>query len=323
MRTPPTNWTTYNARNEVGSYRRTFTLPAEWNGREVYINFDGVDSFFYLWVNGYFAGFSKNSRSTAQFDITPYVTDGENVLAVEVYRSSDGSFLESQDMFRLPGIFRTVALEAKPKVQVRYFTILPDLSADNANGTLTLTANVRNLTPQANNHLTLTYTLYKNVLYSDENMLVETFDVDEAFDVNPNGAETAVTTTISTSKPALWSAEAPWRYTVVGELKDIAGRVVETFSAHTGFRKVEIHDTQAEDDEFGLAGRYFYVNSKPVKLRGVNRHESHPAVGHALTHEMMEEDLFLMKRANINHVRNSHYPDDPYWYYLCDRYGNY
>ena len=322
MRTPPETWTTYKTRNEVGLYRRTFTLPDGWDGREVYINFDGVDSFFYLWVNGYFVGFSKNSRNTAQFDITPYLADGENVLAVEVYRSSDGSFLEAQDMFRLPGIFRTVALEAKPKVQVRDFTVLPDLADDYADGTLTLTACVRNLTAAHADGLRLTYYIYKNVLYSDETMLVETFDVDDPFDV-VGGGETSVTTTIGIAKPAQWSAEAPWRYTVVGELTDGSGRVVETFSTHTGFRKVEIKETPAEADDFHMAGRYFYVNGRPVKLRGVNRHESHPAVGHALTREMMEEDLFLMKRANINHVRNSHYPDDPYWYYLCDRYGIY
>jgi len=324
MRTPPATWTTYAARNEVGSYRRTFSLPANWEEREVYINFDGVDSFFYLWVNGYFVGFSKNSRNTAQFDITPYLRAGEeNVLAVEVYRSSDGSFLEAQDMFRLPGIFRTVALEAKPKIQVRDFTITPDLSAEGDDGKLTLTASIKNLTTLPVDGWTLTYYLYKNVLYSDENMLVETYDVDDAFDIAPDGASTAVTTTLNVRKPARWSAEAPWRYTVVGELANAEGQIVETFSAHTGFRKVEIKDTPAEEDEFGLAGRYFYVNGKPVKLKGVNRHESHPAVGHALTREMMEEDLFMMKRANINHVRNSHYPDDPYWYYLCDRYGIY
>ena len=323
MRTPPENWTTYSVRNEVGSYRRSFSLPEGWDGREVFVNFDGVDSFFYLWVNGYFVGFSKNSRNTAQFDITPYLVEGDNVLAVEVYRSSDGSFLEAQDMFRLPGIFRTVALEAKPKVQVRDFTITPDLSEDYVDGTLTLTADVRNLTASRASSYRLSYAIYKNTLYSDENVLVDAFEVDDAFDIEADGGSQAVTTTITMTNPVKWSAEAPWRYTVVGHLEDTYGKTVETFSTYTGFRKVEIKETAAENDEFGLAGRYFYVNGKTVKLRGVNRHESHPAVGHALTREMMEEDLFLMKRANINHVRNSHYPDDPYWYYLCDRYGIY
>ena len=129
MREPRKDWPTYKHRNEVGSYRRTFTVPAEWDGREVYLNFDGVDSFFYLYINGRYVGFSKNSRNLASFDISPYLVKGENTVAVEVYRNSDGSFLESQDMFRLPGIFRTVALTAKPKVQVRDVVAIPDFDA--------------------------------------------------------------------------------------------------------------------------------------------------------------------------------------------------
>lgn len=321
MRTPPTDWTTYRDRNEVGSYRRTFTLPEGWDGREVFINFDGVDSFFYLWINGYFAGFSKNSRNVAQFDITPYLHEGENNVSVEVYRSSDGSFLESQDMFRLPGIFRTVALESRPKVYVKDIIVTPDLDETYTDGQLTVTAIIQNLTELKANGYTLTYDLYANDLYSDENHYIDSYDVDDLITIDADGAMTKFTTTIDVPAPALWSAEAPWRYTLVGELADENNVVVEIFSTYTGFRKVEIKDTKAEDDEFGLTGRYFYVNGKTVKLKGVNRHESHPAVGHALTREMMEEDIFLMKRANINHVRNSHYPDDPYWYYLCDRYG--
>lgn len=125
---PPTNWTTYKDRNEVGSFRRDFDIPQDWDGREVFISFDGVDSFFYLWINGQYVGFSKNSRNTANFNITPYLQKGKNTVAAEVYRSSDGSFLEAQDMFRLPGIFRTVALYSTPKVQVRDLVVIPDLT---------------------------------------------------------------------------------------------------------------------------------------------------------------------------------------------------
>ncbi|MBO4590014.1 MAG: discoidin domain-containing protein [Bacteroidaceae bacterium] len=323
MRTPPADWTTYNARNEVGSYRRTFFLPEEWKGREVYVNFDGVDSFFYLWINGYFAGFSKNSRNTAQFDITPYLEEGENSISVEVYRSSDGSFLEAQDMFRLPGIFRTVALEAKPKVQVCDLVITPDLDETYTNGTLTIDAVMANLTALRAAGYRLVYDIYLCELYSDDNDYVGSYAVDNAFNILPQGSTTTLTTSIALPSPKKWSAEAPWRYIVVGSLMDEVGNVVDMVSAYTGFRKVEIKDTPAAEDEFGLKGRYFYVNGKPVKLKGVNRHESHPAAGHALTREMMKEDLFLMKRANINHVRDCHYPDDPYWYYLCDKYGIY
>ncbi len=323
MRTPPTNWTTYKNRNEVGSYRRTFSVPAAWNDREIYINFDGVDSFFYLWINGQYVGFSKNSRNVAQFNITPYLQVGENSVSVEVYRSSDGSFLEAQDMFRLPGIFRTVALEAKPKVQVRDVLVTPFVQPDNESGRLEVSALLRNALPQDVKNLHIDYTLYANTLYSDENTKTEAGCSVPVKWLARNGGETEVKAELVLKQPKLWSAEAPYRYVVVGELKDKQGNLVETFSTYTGFRSVGIRDTRSEDDEFGLAGRYFYVNGKPVKLKGVNRHESEPSVGHAVTREMMENDLFLMKRANINHVRDSHYPDDPYWYYLCDRYGIY
>ena len=155
MRTPPESWTTHDTRNEVGSYLRTFELPASWAGREVYINFDGVDSFFYLWINGRYVGFSKNSRNAAAFNITPYIRPGENLVAVEVYRNSDGSFLEAQDMFRLPGIFRSVSLYSTPAVQIRDLTAIPDLTADYRDGSLALTASVRNLSGRAASGYTL------------------------------------------------------------------------------------------------------------------------------------------------------------------------
>ena len=300
MRTPPENWTVYKTRNEVGSYRRNFEVPAGWDGKQVFINFDGVDSFFYLWINGKYVGFSKNSRNVAQFDITEYLQKGENVLAVEVYRSSDGSFLESQDMFRLPGIFRTVALEAKPKAHVR------DIKVDQTIAALGIKTDIKGA-----DGCKIDWHLYEVELYGDATTEVKTFkDCPADF-------------TISYPEAKPWSAERPQRYVLAGEFKDASGKVQDIFSTYVGFRGVEIRDTAAEDDEFGLAGRYFYINGKPAKLRGVNRHECEPSVGHALTREMMEEDVRIMKRANINHVRDSHYPDDPYWYYLCDKYGIY
>ncbi len=323
MRTPPAHWTTYKHRNEVGSYRRDFTLPAGWNGREVFINFDGVDSFFYLWINGQYVGFSKNSRNTASFDITPYLTAGKNTVAVAVYRSSDASFLEAQDMFRLPGIFRTVALTSVPKLHVRDLVVTPDLNSAFDEGTLSIKADIRNLDKKEAKGYSMVYSLYANKLYSDENTPLA--NVAAVASIVPVGKEGVVTceTTLALPKPLLWSAEAPHRYTLVGELKDKKGRTMETVSAYVGFRKVEIKDTPASEDEFGLAGRYYYINGKTVKLKGVNRHETNPALGHAITREQMEKEVMLMKRANINHVRNSHYPDDPYWYYLCDKYGIY
>lgn len=301
MRTPPSDWTTFMVRNEIGSYRRSFEVPAEWDGMRIYINFDGVDSFFYLWVNGMYVGFSKNSRNLAQFDITRYLVPGENQLAVEVYRYSDAGNLEAQDMFRLPGIFRTVALEAKPRACVRDIRVTPSLKAlDIAVETL-----------GAPEGCTIDYQLFEHPLYGDDNTLVA--------ECAAQGA--ACQLRFPDAKP--WSAEEPNRYTLVGILRDAEGRELDIFSTIVGFREVCIKDTPAADDEFGLTGRYFYLNGKPVKLRGVNRHETEPAMGHAITREVMEEDVRLVKRAGINHVRNSHYPDAPYWYWLCDKYGIY
>ena len=322
MRTPPETWTTYDARNEVGSYLRTFKLPASWAGREVYINFDGVDSFFYLWINGRYVGFSKNSRNAVSFNITPYLKSGENVVAVEVYRNSDGSFLEAQDMFRLPGIFRSVSLYSTPSVQIRDIVAIPDLTADYTDGSLTITADVRNLSERAVSDYKLSYSLYANHLYSDSVETLAATGSTTPFSIGAVAGESVVTE-LRLTAPRKWSAEEPWRYTLVAELKNGEGKTIEAVSTYVGFRKVEIKDTPASDDEFNLAGRYFYINGKPVKLKGVNRHETNPSRGHAVTRQDMERDIMLMKSANINHVRNSHYPDDPYWYYLCDKYGIY
>lgn len=311
MRTPPENWTMNKARNEVGSYKRTFTVPSEWNGMEVFIDFDGVDSFFYLWVNGKYVGFSKNSRNAARFNVTGYLQPGENQVAVEVYRNSDGSYFEAQDMFRLSGIFRTVALEAKPKTHLRDMKITPGFAdAKKTDGILNIGTDIVRESEKVKD-LSIDWHLYKNKLYSDEAEFVSTF---KGMPVNA---------VLACGNVEKWSAEVPHRYTLVGELKAKNGKVLDIFSTTVGFRDVAIRDTDASEDEFGLAGRYFYVNGKAVKLRGVNRHETDPVNGHAIGRDIMEKDVMMMKYANINHVRNSHYPDDPYWYFLCDKYGIY
>ena len=309
MRTPPTDWTTYDYRNEVGSYVREFEIPANWSGREIFIDFDGVDSFFYLWINGKYVGFSKNSRNVASFDITPYLQKGKNKVAVEVYRNSDGSFLESQDMFRLPGIFRTVALRATPKVQIFNLNILTDTKDENL-WQLNINTEVRNLSAKTAKHYQLRYVMYEVTLYEDD-VIPTAVQTQTSLSVLTPKTLGKTTTTIAVKNPKLWSAEAPHRYVLVAQLLDKKGKVVETVSSYFGFRKVEIKD------------KVYYLNGQPIKLKGVNRHETHPAQGHTLTHEQMQEDLFLMKRNNINHVRNSHYPPDPYWFYLCDKYGIY
>nr|WP_311472048.1 glycoside hydrolase family 2 TIM barrel-domain containing protein [uncultured Porphyromonas sp.] len=321
MRTPPKDWTTYRDRNEVGSYRRTFTLPEGWKGHSVYLNFDGVDSFFYLWVNGRYVGFSKNSRNLASFDISPYLNArGENTLAVEVYRSSDGSFLEAQDMFRLPGIFRSVYLTAKPQTQLRDLQVIPRCDRGTKEWSLDITSEITsqilaNRVPQG----ILRYRLYRVELYSDN-----VASVPDAVTEVRLPLEGSTKATLAVPQPRLWSAEQPNRYVLVAELYDKSGKkLLDRASVYTGLRQVEIRDTEAKDDEFGRKGRYFYVNDCPIKLKGTNRHETNPERGHAITREQMEQEVFLMKRANINHVRNSHYPPAPYWYYLCDKYGIY
>lgn len=323
MREPPKTWTSYKYRNEVGQYVRTFTVPKNWSKRRVMLNFDGVDSFFYLWVNGKYVGFSKNSRCLAQFDITEYLKGGENRIAVEVYRNSDGSFLETQDMFRMAGIIRSVYLTAVPEVRVRDVVAIPDFDSNYINGALNVRLSFDNLSRKDAKRYSVHCALYPVELYGDKAADTLAARASAAVrDITRGGKEQCeMQLTVPNAKH--WSAEAPWRYVLVGELKDGKGRTVETFSTYTGFRKVEIRDTPAKHDEFGKAGRYFYVNGRTVKLKGVNRHETNPERGHAVTRKQMLEEVMLMKRANINHVRNSHYPDNPYWYYLCDKYGIY
>ena len=330
-------WTVNEYPNEVGSYRRTFTVPADWKGRVVYINFDGVDSFFYLWINGHYVGFSKNSRNTASFNITPYLNkEGENVVAVEVYRNSDGSFLEAQDMFRLPGIIRSTYLTSVPEVElsdliVRTSQLSGNGITEEADAEIVVEANVRNLGKKAAKDLSVEYKVLPLKLYTDELAPASLYLDEEPAVGQPNaraqvnvGEDLSVAaTSINLHGAQTWSAEAPYRYVLTATLKDKKGKTLDVRSTYFGVRTVEIRDTKAEDDEFGLAGRYFYVNNKPVKLKGVNRHETNPWRGHAITKEQMQQEVFLMKQGNINHVRNSHYANDPYWYYLCDKYGIY
>lgn len=320
MREPPKNYTTYEYRNEVGSFRRSFDIPATWDGKEVYLNFDGVDSFFYLWINGRYVGFSKNSRNTARFDISPYINKGKNEIAVEVYRSSDGSFLEAQDMFRLPGIFRNVSVAATPKVHVADVKAIPAYT--DGKGTVNLNTTLQNLTAKTAKDLHIRWSLYKNRLFADDNELVATFEDAKAKTTCNSKGQAAIRQTLTVDNVAAWTAEAPDVYVVVGELMQ-GKKVLETISFQTGFRTVEIKDTPASQDEFGLAGRYYYINGKPVKLKGVNRHDTNPLTGKVISREQMEHEIMLMKRANINHIRTSHYPNDPYFYYLCNKYGIY
>ncbi|MES1180904.1 MAG: glycoside hydrolase family 2 TIM barrel-domain containing protein, partial [Verrucomicrobiota bacterium] len=301
LATPPTNYTAYVERDPVGSYRREFEVPSAWSGRRVFLTFDGVDSAFFLWINGEKVGFSVNSRNAAEFDITKYLKPGKNLLAAEVYTYSAGSYIEDQDMWRLSGIFRNVTLWSAPQIHIRDFFLKTDLDTNYRNATLSATVKVHNYSDQPAAARSLAVELY------DAKGRVVTKTQAAVPALNP-GAETAVDVSFPVTDPAKWTAETPNLYTTVLKLD---GQEPEIISAKTGFRKIEIKD------------RVFMINGVPVKLKGVNRHENWPDTGHYVPEEKMIRDLEVLKQGNVNHVRTCHYSDDPRWYELCDEYGIY
>jgi beta-galactosidase len=305
MSDPPRNWTAYDERNPVGSYRRDFEVPPEWKDRRIFITFDGVDSAFFLWINGQKVGYSVNSRNAAEFDITPYVKPGRNMVAVEVYRYSAGSYLEDQDMWRLSGIYRNVTLWSSPQVHIRNFFMNATLDSDYRNGMVESTFEVRNYSREGSREYTLGIDLYDRqgtrVAGSGNEMTPSRMAPGGRMDVG---------VTFKVANPAKWTAETPNLYTAVIALKT-GDQTTEILSARVGFRKVEIK------------GTVFMINGVPVKLKGANRHENWPDTGHYVTEERMIRDLEVLKQCNCNHVRTCHYSDDPRWYELCDEYGIY
>jgi len=268
--------------NTVNSYRRVFDLPADWQGRRILITFDGVNSFFYLWVNGQKVGLGKDSRTPVEFDITKYVKTGQNLIAVENFRWCDGSYLEDQDFWRMSGIFRDVYLWSQPAVHLRDFEVKTD-----TNGTLSITT-----------QLTGTGTVEASLEDANGNPL----------------ATSRLTTgrgTLTIANPRLWSAESPYLYKLLLTVKDANGTTVEVIPVNVGFRNVEIKNGD------------LLVNGQRVLFKGVNRHEHDPDRGQAITVESMIKDILLMKQHNINAVRTCHYPNQPAWYDLCDKYGIY
>ena len=289
MDEPPKNFTNYDARNPVGSYRRDFELPASWKGDRVFLKFDGVDSFYYLWVNGKYVGFTKDSRCAAEYDVTDIVKPGKNTVALEVYRYSDGSYLEDQDMFRLSGIFRSVWLVRRPQTYIRdFFARAKPAKEGKYDGDWTLTVE------------------------SECNVESEKCKVNVALYDMDGGSVSLVATgkqgEYLVNSPKLWSHETPNCYKLVLSLVQDC-KTLECVSTLFGFRESKI-----------INGRYC-LNGKKVKLCGANRHETDPMYGHYCPHERQEEDVKLLKRANCTLVRNSHYPQDDYWYYLCDLNG--
>ena len=293
--------------NPVGSYRRYFEIPREWDKREIFVNFDGVQSAFYLWINGKFVGYSQGSRTPAEFNITKHLVSGKNLIAVEVYRWSDGSYLEDQDMWRLSGIFRDVYLESFPKLHIRDFEVktIPDKSLKDWK--LSVITKIKNYSSNPLRNIKV-----KMELLDKENKAISLEKSSENIERFINSKDEAILTISSTIKnPLKWSAEKPNLYTLLIKLFDNKSNLLEIESTKIGFRKIEIRNNQ------------LLLNNKPILLKGVDRHEHHPIRGHYLKKEDMIKDIIIMKKNNINAVRTSHYPNFPLWLKLCDEYGIY
>ena len=295
MGDPPEFYTNFKERNPVSSYRRTFTLPADWKERQTTITFNGVSSAFYLWCNGQKVGYSQDSRTPAEFDLSKFLKEGENLIAVEVYRNSDGSYLECQDFWRLSGIFRDVYLTSLAPVDLADFTIRANIAADRS-GTLSfdflptdsgINTEVKTELIDASGQ-----SLYSGTTISKPNRLAQT---------NLPGLATI----------NHWTAETPYLYTLLIQVGEAGKEPTHYYSQKIGFKTSEIKD--------GL----LQINGKPIMVKGVNRHDHDPDTGHYVTEASMRKDLALMKSLNINTVRTAHYPNDPRFYELCDEYGLY
>lgn len=286
--------------NPVGSYKTSFTIKKSALAGEVFLHFGGVNSAFYCWINGKKVGYSEGSKTPAEFNITSFIQEGQNTLAVEVYRWSDGSYLEDQDFWRLSGIERDVYLVTTPKIRIRDFFATPQLENNYKDGKLAVAVEIQNKSIENSRNHTVEVAVFdadgKEVTRLNKKLKSAIKDLNFAIDV-PN--------------VKLWSAEKPYLYQLVINLKDSNGNAVESTGSKVGFREVKIANGQ------------LLVNGQPVLLKGVNRHEHDERYGHVISKESMLKDIELFKQNNINAVRTSHYPNDPLWYQLCDQYGIY
>ncbi|MCQ2193948.1 MAG: DUF4981 domain-containing protein [Paludibacteraceae bacterium] len=301
----PTNY------NPVGHYKRTFTVPEKWDGKRIRLHFEGVESAYYVWVNGKYVGYSENSFTDHEFDVTDKLVKGENNIAVQVFRWCDGSWMEDQDFIRLSGIYRDVYLYATPKVHIQDFQLNPTLDDNYIDGILNANVWVDNFDGMNVSGYSVELGLYdaegKEVFSPITNPLNE---------IRSNGGEVSTSFKVPVKAPKRWSAETPDLYSLVLTLKDKSGETVQIESNKVGFRKVELK-------KGGDGITRYLINGQPVKFRGVDRHEIDPDLGRVMTYERMEEDVKLMKRFNINALRMSHYPNDPRMYDICDKYGIY
>lgn len=286
----------------TGAYRHEFSIPENWDGRRVFIHFEGGTNSMYIWVNGQKAGYTENAKSPAEFDITPYIRKGKNLLACEVHKFSDGSYLEDQDMWRLGGINRSVYLYSTAQTRILDFFAHPDLDKNYKNGVFSLEVKLKNYTNVAQSQsvdVSITDNAGKKVFNRSQKVSVS---AGNTADLKFSG---------NVSNPLKWTAETPNLYTLLITLKDEKGNVVESTSHKIGFRKIEITDGQ------------LFVNGKKVYFKGVDLHEFNCNTGQVVDRNVMMRNLQLMKELNINAVRTSHYPQPPLWYKLCDKYGIY
>lgn len=289
--------------NPVGSYKRWFTIPDGWEAREIFIHFAGVKSAFYIWINGQFVGYSEDAKTPAEWNITKYLKEGQNSLSLEVYRWSDGSYLECQDMWRISGIEREVFLYSTPKIRIRDFFIHSDLTDDYHDGRLKIDVELKNHIPNSDKKdLSLTMELWdrSGAILSEE----------KPIDFGGKDS-TAVKFEKFISHPTKWSAENPYLYYTFLYLKSTDSTISEAVACATGFRKVEIKHGQ------------LLVNGTAVRIKGTNRHEHDEYNAHVLSDSLLLLDIKLLKQFNFNAVRTAHYPNDTRWYDLCDSYGIY
>jgi len=295
----PNDW------NPVGSYRKTISVPEKWEGRQIYIYLGSIRSAMYIWINGQKVGYAQGSKTPVEFNITPFIHPGENIIALEIYRFSDGTYLEGQDYWKISGLEREVYLYAVPNVHINDYFVKPDLINNFQDGVLDFEISLHN---------------YEDIEIYDHKLILQLFSPDPT-------PELVFDTTMSVSippmqtrrfdfekyftKPALWSAEMPALYTLIQLIKDDNDSIIEAYNTKIGFRKVKIKNSQ------------LCVNGVPITIRGVNRHEHDPLNGRVITEKLMIDDIRLMKQNNINSVRTSHYPNEPRWYELCDEYGLY
>ena len=305
--------------NPVGCYLTEFNIPETWKDRLTFINFGAVKSAYYVWVNGQFVGYTEDAKTNAEFDLTPYVKVGKNTLAVKVYRFSNGSFFECQDFWRISGIERDVMLYSKPALNVYDYEIQAGLDKNYQNGTFAIKVKLQSNTNKIQKNSSLIVGAYEgkevdgfpeNILFTLTKPINElTFTQADDGYYYADVELTADSKEIGKVKP--WSAENPNLYQLRMSLMDKKGKSIEKLTTHFGFRTSEIKDGK------------LLINGQYVLIKGVNRHEHDPYTGHVISRESMEEDIAYMKQLGINTVRTCHYPDDPYWYELCDRYGLY